>query len=47
MLLTDAVNTIRAHEARLHALLSNVTDAILTVDTQARILSANAQRNPA
>lgn len=43
VLLTDAVKTIRVHEAHLHALLSNVADAILTVDAQACILSANVQ----
>lgn len=41
--LSDAVATIRAQEAQLHAILSNVADAILTVDEQARILSANVQ----
>jgi len=43
MQLSDAVDIIRAQEAQLHAILSNVADAILTVDEQARILSANAQ----
>jgi PAS domain S-box-containing protein len=43
MQLSDAVATIRVQEAQLHAILSNVADAILTVDGQARILSANAQ----
>lgn len=43
VLLAEAVVTIRTQEARLHALLSNVADAIITVDTEARILSANVQ----
>lgn len=43
VLLAEAVVTIRAQEARLHAVLSNVADAIITVDAEARILSANVQ----
>lgn len=43
VLLAEAMVTIRTQEARLHALLSNVADAIITVDAEARILSANVQ----